>query len=263
MSAIKQLFASKSHGLFIPYLMAGDPSLEKSEKIIAQTAAMGADIIELGLPFSDPTMDGPVIEQAGARAITANVKTADVLAMVQRLREQKITTPIVLMAYANSVFYHGVSAFATQAKAAGVDALLLVDIAPEEEPDICHAIKQAGLDIILLVSPDTTPARLKAIATFEPAFYYYVAVKGQTGARAEANTNLAQGMDYLRQHLPSDAKICVGFGLSSAEQVGAVINQHGADGAIVGSKLIDVLHTQGEAAYVELLADMIKAAHHA
>ena len=237
MSRIAACFASlhdAGRKALIPYVTAGDPHPEVTVPLLHALVAAGADIIELGVPFSDPMADGPVIQQACERALAHHVSLHQVLAMVQEFRRQNTTTPVVLMGYLNPVEVMGYEAFAAAAAQAGVDGVLTVDLPPEEGHDLVERLRQQALDPIFLLAPTTTPARLKKICATASGFVYYVSLKGVTGAATLDPTAVADKVKEIRgiTALP----IGVGFGIrdgASAAAVAAV-----ADAVIVGSTLV-------------------------
>lgn len=244
MSAIDEVFfncAHESRGAFIPFLMAGDPDLGATAEYIEALAAGGADIIELGVPFSDPIADGPVNQRAAVRALAAGTKMSGILQLVARHRD-KLGVPIVLFTYFNPVHARGVERFAEQAAASGVDGVLCVDLPPEEgERDFIPALREQGVDTIFLLAPTSTRDRVARVAEASTGFVYYVSRTGVTGERSALATDLVRDVKRLRKRL--DQPLAVGFGISTPQQVAAVGDI--ADGVVVGSSLVRLIEEQG------------------
>jgi tryptophan synthase alpha chain len=218
----------------IPYITAGDPHPRHTVALMHALVDGGADVVELGVPFSDPMADGPVIQLACERALAHGTSLAQVLAMVARFRERDTATPVVLMGYLNPIESMGATAFARRAKAAGVDGVLVVDLAVEEAPDFAPALKGAGLDCIFLVAPTSPPARIEAIARAGSGYLYYVSLKGVTGAASLDVAAVRAKLAEIRRWTP--LPVAVGFGVRDARtaaRVGRV-----ADGVVVGSALV-------------------------
>lgn len=234
---IEQRFAdlkAKGKKALVAFIAAGDPDLATSAKILKGLTAAGADIIELSVPFSDPMADGPTIEQANLRAFKAGITLAKVLGMVRDFRATDTTTPLVLMGYYNPIYAYGVDKFLNDAKAAGVDGLIVVDLPPEEDAELCEPAKKAGLNFIRLVTPTTDAKRLPSVLRNASGFLYYVSVAGITGTKqAEADT-VGAAITELRRH--SSLPVAIGFGISTPEQAATMANK--ADGAIVGSAIV-------------------------
>ena len=222
---------------FIAFVTAGDPDPETSFAILSGLPAAGADIIELGMPFTDPMADGPSIQAASQRALKAGQTLEKTLAMVARFRTEDDTTPVVLMGYYNPVFIYGVDRFIKDAVAAGVDGLIVVDLPAEEDSELCLPAMEGGLNFIRLVSPTTDDARLPNVLENTSGFVYYVSITGITGSAApdvsKVSDNVARIKD--RTNLP----VAVGFGIRTPEQANAIASV--ADGAVVGSALVDVI----------------------
>lgn len=237
MSRIAARFAelkSKQRKALIPYVMAGDPNPAVTVPLLHDLVAAGADLLELGLPFSDPMADGPVIALAAERALAGGTSTLDVLAMVAEFRQQDPETPIVLMGYLNPIEIIGYERFVAQAEQAGVDGLLLVDLPPEEAASLDGILQQHHIDPIFLLAPTTSAARIAHVVNAARGYVYYVSLKGVTGSSALDTDEVAQRIAQIRQQ--TDLPIGVGFGIRdrvSAQAVGRV-----ADGVIVGSVLV-------------------------
>ena len=238
MSRIKDCFTAleaAGRKALIPYITAGDPAPEVTLPLMHDLVAAGADIIELGIPFSDPMADGPVIQLAMERALAHNVSLEQVLDMVRRFREDDDKTPVVLMGYLNPVERMGYAVFAKAAASAGVDGILTVDLPPEEAQDVLPVFKAQGLDSIFLLSPTTTKERARLICEQASGYVYYVSLKGVTGSSALNVTEVANRLDMLRT--VTDLPIGVGFGIRDGESAAAVAKV--ADGVVVGSVLVN------------------------
>ena len=221
----------------IPYIVAGDPSREGTVTLMHRLVDAGADIVELGVPFSDPMSEGPVIQKGHERALANGISLRDVLAMVTEFREQNAVTPVVVMGYANPVERMGYASFANACAQAGVDGLITVDIPPEEVKTLRAELTRVSIDNIFLISPTTPEARIKTIVESASGFIYYVAVKGVTGA---GHLDIADVSSYMSKIKAQTAlPICVGFGIKDAASASAVASV--ADGVVVGSALIDTM----------------------
>jgi tryptophan synthase alpha chain len=239
----------------VAYLMAGDPSLADTERLVVEAERRGADVIELGVPFSDPLADGPVIQRAGVRALTAGTSLPRVLEMVSTLRP-RVGLPLVLFTYYNPVLAFGPAAFARAAAAAGADGVLVPDLPHEESEPLRAELEPAGLDLIHLVAPTSPPDRVKIIARLSRGFVYVVSLTGVTGERHELPPDLDAQVRTLR--LVTTKPVCVGFGVSTPEQVAAVGRI--ADGVAVGSAIVRAIeqHT-GTASLVDKVGEFIGA----
>jgi len=228
---------SEGRKAFIAFVTAGDPDPETSFAILSGLPAAGADIIELGLPFTDPMADGPSIQAASQRALEAGQTLEKTLAMVARFRAEDVTTPVVLMGYYNPVFIYGVDRFIRDAVAAGVDGLIIVDLPAEEDSELCLPAMEGGLNFIRLVSPTTDDARLPNVLENTSGFVYYVSITGITGSEAPDVSKVSDNVARIkgRTNLP----VAVGFGIRTPEQADAIASV--ADGAVVGSALVDVI----------------------
>jgi len=231
-----QLRAEGRAGLVI-YLTAGDPDPNTSLALFQGLAASGADLVEIGMPFSDPMADGPAIQAAGQRALKRGMTLRRTLAMVRGLREQDPETPYVLMGYYNPIYRYGTEAFARDAVAAGVDGTIIVDLPPEEDAELAEPARREGLDIVRLATPTSDDARLPAIVAHASGFLYYVAITGITGTRSADTADVHVAVARLRRFTP--LPIAVGFGIKSPAQAAEVAKA--ADGAVVGSALVDRL----------------------
>ena len=218
----------------IPYVTAGDPSLPTTVPLMHALTAAGADIIELGVPFSDPMADGPVIQRASERALAQGVSLADVLGVVSEFRRDDSTTPVVLMGYANPIESMGVTAFADRARDAGVDGVIVVDYPPEEASDFAGLLVARGMAPIFLVSPTTPPARIASVGKLARGYVYYVSLKGVTGAGHLDTSEVAQRLAEIRKQVA--LPIGVGFGIRDAAGAQAIAAH--ADAVVIGSRII-------------------------
>jgi tryptophan synthase alpha chain len=223
-------------GLVI-YLTAGDPDPETSLTLFRGLAGAGADLIEIGMPFSDPMADGPSIQAAGQRALKAGMSLRKTLAMVGRLRERDPDTPYVLMGYYNPIYRYGAEAFARDAVAAGVDGAIIVDLPPEEDAELAGPARATGLDIVRLATPTSDEARLPAIVAHASGFIYYVAIAGITGTKSAEAASVREAMARLRRF--TDLPVAVGFGIKNPAQAAEAANA--ADAAVVGTAIVDRL----------------------
>jgi tryptophan synthase alpha chain len=219
----------------VTFTMAGDPDLETSARILDGLAEAGADVIELGMAFTDPMADGPSIQVAGQRALGAGVTLRKTLAMVRRYRDRDEATPIILMGYYNPIHNYGVQPFLKAAAEAGVDGLIIVDLPPEEDDELCLPSLEAGLAFIRMATPTTDDERLPTVLSNTSGFVYYVSYTGITGARTVDEDQVATAVARLRGR--SDLPIAVGFGIRTPEQAAAIARV--ADAAVVGSALIE------------------------
>jgi len=220
---------------FVAYVMAGDPDAATSLAVLTGLPGVGADIIELGFPFSDPMADGPAIQRAALRALEAGMTLEGTLQLARRFREGDRTTPLVLMGYLNPILSHGLEAFATDAAAAGVDGVIVVDCPPEEADPVLAAFEPAGLALIRLATPTTDAARLPTVVKRTSGFVYYVSVAGVTGVKAADAEAVAPAVARVRA--ASGLPVAVGFGIRTPEQAAAVARV--ADAAVVGTALVD------------------------
>ena len=232
--------AGEGRAGFVAYVMAGDPDPAASLDILKRLPGAGADIVELGLPFSDPMADGPSIQRAAIRALTKGMKLSGVLDLVRRFRETDAATPIVLMGYLNPLLSRGLDAFAADAAAAGVDGLIVVDCPPEEAEPLADALDGAGLDLIRLATPTTDAARLRVVARRTSGFVYYVSVTGVTGGKSARAADIAEAVARVRE--ASGLPVAVGFGIRTPEQARDVARV--ADAAVVGSALVDIVEAE-------------------
>jgi tryptophan synthase alpha chain len=258
MSRIAEAF--KKHKAFIPFITVGDPDLETTKKLVQAAADNGADLIELGIPFSDPTAEGPVIMEADNRALAAGTTTDQVFALTKELRET-ISVPFVYMTYANVVFSYGTERFMARAAEAGVDGLILPDVPYEEREDFKPACEKYGLDLISMIAP-TSEDRIAMIAKEAAGFIYVVSSLGVTGVRSQITTDIGAMVRLVKAN--TDVPCAVGFGISTPEQAARMAAV--SDGAIVGSAIMKIIAKYGRdsvpevSTYVRKMAD---AAHRA
>jgi tryptophan synthase alpha chain len=229
-----ELAAEKRAGL-VAFVTAGDPDLATSRAILEGLPEAGADLIELGMPFSDPMADGPAIQASSLRALKSGMTLAKVLEMVASFRRRDTNTPIVLMGYFNPIYSYGVERFLAEAKRAGVDGLIIVDLPPEEDEELCLPAMRAGLDFIRLATPTTDAARLPKVLTHASGFLYYVSITGITGTRSASTEAVEAAVKRLKA--ATKLPIAVGFGIRDPEQAAAIARF--ADAAVVGSALVD------------------------
>lgn len=237
MTAIDDVFRrcrKEGRAAFIPFLVAGDPDLETTEKLLGALARGGADLIELGVPFSDPIADGPTIQAAAVRALESGTKLSAILQLVARQRDE-LGVPIVLFTYFNPIFRRGVEVFAEQAAASGIDGVLCVDLPPEEgEEELIPALRARDIDTVFLLAPTSDKGRIKSVVRASTGFVYYVSRTGVTGARTSLSPTLLEEAGKLRRKIKKP--LAVGFGISSPQQVAEVAEV--ADGVVVGSALV-------------------------
>jgi tryptophan synthase alpha chain len=240
MSRITACFdALKAQGrqALIPYVTAGDPNPQVTVGLMHQMVTAGADIIELGIPFSDPMADGPVIQLACERALAHNTSLSVIFSMVAEFRQQNDITPVVLMGYLNTVEKMGYDVFVATAKKVGLDGVLMVDLPPEEGADFIQNLRQAGLDAIFLIAPTTTEERIKNVCAVGSGYLYYVSLKGVTGSAVIDTDAVAEKLALVRQH--TQLPLGVGFGIRDADSAARVAQV--ADGVVVGSVLVNAL----------------------
>ena len=238
MSRITEAFANGK--AFIPFLTCGDPSLEVTEQLVYAMEEAGADLIELGIPFSDPTAEGPVIQEANVRALAGGVTTDKVFAMVEKIRKNT-KIPMVFMTYANVVFSYGTERFIKKAAEVGMDGLILPDVPFEEKEEFDVVCKQYGLDLISLIAP-TSHERIRMIAKEAKGFVYCVSSLGVTGVRSEIKTDVAKMVEMVKE--VNDIPAAIGFGISTPEQAKKMASV--SDGAIVGSAIVKIVAKYGK-----------------
>lgn len=234
---IEQRFAdlkAERRGGLVVFVTAGDPTYEVSREIIRGLPGAGADVIEIGMPFTDPMADGPAIQASSLRALKGGQDQKKTLQLVRDMRAQDQKTPIVLMGYYNPIYAYGVEAFLADAKTAGVDGLIVVDLPPEEDSELCLPAIKAGLNFIRLATPTTDDKRLPTVLNNTSGFVYYVSILGITGTRAATDQDIAAAVDRLKRH--TQLPVAVGFGISTPERAAAVARV--ADAAVVGSAVV-------------------------
>ena len=257
MSRIEEAF--QKHKAFIAFITVGDPDLETTERVVHAAVENGADLIELGIPFSDPTAEGPVIMEADEVALKAGTTTDKVFELTKKLRET-ITVPMVYMTYANVVFSYGCEKFAQKAADAGIDGLILPDVPYEEKEEFTEVFDHYGLDLISMIAP-TSEDRIAMIAKEAKGFIYMVSSLGVTGTRSEITTDISAMTDLVKKN--SEVPCAVGFGISTPEQAAGMAEL--SDGAIVGSAIIKIIAKYGKEAagpvgeYVKEMADAVHA----
>ncbi len=237
---IERRFAAlkeEGRAALVTFMMAGDPDYDTSLAIAKALPKAGADVIELGMPFTDPMADGPAIQAAGLRALKAGQRMTKTLALVREFRKGDDETPIVLMGYYNPIYIYGNDRFLADAKAAGVDGLIIVDLPPEEDDELCLPTLKAGLNFIRLATPTTDDKRLPTVLKNTSGFVYYVSITGITGAAAPDAAKVTTAVARIKRH--TKLPVAVGFGVRTAEQARAIAE--GADGVVVGSALVDAL----------------------
>ena len=263
MTRIEKKFAAlKAEGrkAFVSYIMAGDPDVGTSLSLMKGLPAAGVDVIELGIPFTDPMADGPTIQLAGQRALEAGQTLQKTLDMVAEFRKGDATTPVVMMGYYNPIYSRGVARFLADAKTAGVDGLIVVDLPPEEDSELCIPAQEAGLNFIRLATPTTDDRRLPKVLQNTSGFVYYVSITGITGAAAAQAADVAP--EVARIKAATDLPVIVGFGIRTPEAAQAIARV--ADGAVVGTAIVQLVAenrpTEEILAFVKGLADGAHAA---
>ena len=252
---------AEGRAALVTYIMAGDPDYGSSLAILKALPRAGAGVVELGMPFSDPVAVGPAVQAAGLRALAAGQDMKRTLALVRDFRRGDDATPIVLMGYYNPIYVYGVDRFLADAKSAGVDGLIVVDLPPEEDVELCLPALEAGFNFIRLATPTTDDKRLPAVLANTSGFVYYVSITGITGAAAPDTAKVADAVRRIKRH--TDLPVCVGFGVRTAEQARAL--SEGADGVAVGSALVEAVRKslgpdgRATAATVSAVADLVRA----
>lgn len=257
MGRIGERFAAlraRGEKALVPFVTAGDPDLATTQALVLALAESGADLIEIGVPFSDPVAEGPTVQRASERALASGASLRRVLELVKTLRPQ-LETPLVLMGYCNPIFAMGETRFAEAAREVGVDGVIVVDLPPDEDEPLYPALARVGIDAILLAAPTTQPARLAKLARETRGFLYYVSLTGVTGARSELATGVEAAVRSVRAIC--DVPVCVGFGVSKPEHAREI--GRFADGVVVGSALIDEIQRAGPGpAAVDAAARFVK-----
>ena len=268
MSRIKNTFRrlkKRDETALIPYIMAGDPDLATTKKLVLEMEKAGCDVIELGAPFSDPLADGPTIQKAAIRSLRNHTSISDVLRLVADVRKES-EIPLILMTYYNLIFKYGEERFVNEAVSAGLDGMILPDLPPEEAGTLVSLAKAAGLDTIFLLAPTSTDERIKIVCKVSQGFVYYVSLTGVTGARSGIQESVRGSLQKIK--LVTDKPVAVGFGISTPDQA-AQVALWGADGVIVGSALVKVMEESigspelivNAAAFVKALKQGVLAGH--
>ena len=229
------LLRRESRGGLVTFITAGDPDFARSCRIMKGLPGVGADLIELGMPFTDPMADGPSIQASALRALKGGQTMALTLSMVEEFRTEDVETPVILMGYYNPIYAYGVARFLEDAKASGVDGLIVVDLPPEEDAELCLPALEAGVHFIRLATPTTNASRLPTVLKNTTGFLYYVSITGITGAGTASKDEVKRALQFLRPH--TDLPIAVGFGIKTPEQAADVARY--ADAAVVGSALVE------------------------
>jgi tryptophan synthase alpha chain len=227
----------QGRGGLVTFFTAGDPDRETSFEILKGLPAAGADVIELGMPFTDPMADGPAVQAASQRALKRGIKLREILEMVRAFRAGDEATPVILMGYYNPIYSYGVEKFLADAKSAGVDGLIVVDLPPEEDEELCLPALAAGISFIRLATPTTDDARLPKVLANTSGFVYYVSIMGITGTRSAAGDEVRRAVERLKRH--TELPVAVGFGIRTPAQAAEVAAT--ADAAVVGSALIELI----------------------
>lgn len=257
---IQDVFASrksKGQAAFVAYMMAGDPDGETSMKLMTQMPDAGVDIIELGVPFTDPMADGPVIEEAGIRSRKSGTTLSSVLDMAREFRERNVTTPIIMMGYCNPLHQMGYENFAKAAFEAGVDGAIIVDLPPEEDADLRSAFAVYDLALIRLATPTTDAKRLPRVVEGTKGFVYYVSMTGVTGTALSGGGAIGEQVAKVRD--ASGLPVVVGFGVKTPERAAEIAKE--ADGVVVGTAIVKTMHEQGVDAALALTKSLADAAH--
>ncbi len=253
--------ARENRAALVTYVMAGDPDPVTAQAIVDALPAAGADIIELGMPFSDPMADGETIQQAGLRALKAGMSLKGTLATAARFREKNDTTPIVIMGYYNPIYVYGVDQFLIDAKASGVDGLIIVDLPPEMDTELCLPALKADIAFIRLATPTTDDKRLPTVLKNTSGFVYYVSMTGITGGAIADYSKVNEAVARIKRHTP--LPVAVGFGVKTPEDAAAIAA--GADGVVVGTALINALkltldsESRATAASVAAVTDLVSS----
>jgi len=252
MSRIKNTFDKLDRPALITFITAGDPDAKTSLETLKSLPESGADIIELGMPFTDPVADGPVIQEANNRALAAGANMKATLAMVRSFREDNDTTPIVLMGYANPLYAYGLEAFTKDAAAAGIDGLIIVDLPPEESAELQTLANKQGIDFIRLLTPTSDKKRLPLLLEGASGFLYYVSITGVTGAAKADLSEVAEHVRTIKTH--TDLPVAVGFGIKTPEDVKAFAGF--ADAVVVGSAIIQSIVNDGSKGVKTLVSNL-------
>ena len=248
---------AKGQAAFVAYIMGGDPDRATSQAVLNALPENGVDIIELGMPFTDPAADGPTIEEAGLRSLAAGTTLTTILDMATEFRKRNETTPLIIMGYCNPVHHMGYANFAAKAKAAGIDGAIIVDLPPEEDNELREAFDVHDLALIRLATPTTDDARLPRVVAGTKGFVYYVSMTGITGAAFSQAANVTKQVAKVRK--ASGLPVVVGFGVKTPERAAEVAKD--ADGVVVGSAIVKELHQNGPEAALKLVKSLADATH--
>ena len=248
---------AKGQAAFVAYIMGGDPDRAASQAVLNALPENGVDIIELGMPFTDPAADGPTIEEAGLRSLAAGTTLTTILEMAAEFRKTNDTTPIIIMGYCNPVHHMGYANFAAKAKAAGIDGAIIVDLPPEEDSELRAAFDEHDLALIRLATPTTDDARLPRVVAGTKGFVYYVSMTGITGATFSQAGSVTEQVAKVRK--ASNLPVVVGFGVKTPKRAAEVAKD--ADGVVVGSAIVKTLHEDGPEAAIALVKSLADATH--
>lgn len=230
---------NKNKKAFVSYIMAGDPDIGNNPKMMKGLVDNGVDVIELGMPFSDPMAEGPTIQKAAKRALENSVKTKDVIEVTKKFREEDESTPVILMGYFNPIFHYGIKQFIKDSEDAGVDGFIIVDLPPEEEEEVTEHLKGTDLSLIKLATPTTDAERAKLVLNNSRGFVYYVSVAGVTGVKEAAIDSVKGQINMLKKH--TQLPVCVGFGIKTPEQAKEL--SENADGIVIGSAFVKIIES--------------------
>lgn len=250
---------AQNKAAFVAYLMGGDPDRKTSQQVLNALPENGVDIIELGMPFTDPAADGPIIEEAGLRSLKAGTTLLTLLDMAKTFRDSNDTTPIIIMGYCNPVHHMGYASFAAAAKRAGVDGAIIVDLPPEEDTELRTAFETHDLALIRLATPTTDKARLPRVVAGTKGFVYYVSVAGITGKALGQQAVISDAVTRIKD--ASGLPVVVGFGIKTAEHAKTIAKE--ADGVVIGSAIVKTLHEDGPEAALALVKSLADATHSA
>ena len=251
--------AAKKSTVFVGYMMGGDSGRAASQKLLNALPENGVDIIELGMPFTDPAADGPTIEDAGLRSLAAGTTLSTILEMATKFRKGNDTTPIIIMGYCNPVHHMGYATFAAKAKAAGIDGAIIVDLPPEEDSELREAFEEHDLALIRLATPTTDAQRLPKVVAGTKGFVYYVSMTGITGAAFSKGGDIKDQVAAVRA--ASNLPVVVGFGVKTPKRAAEVAKD--ADGVVVGSAIVETFHKEGHDAAIALVRSLAGATHKA
>ncbi len=251
--------ASLNSTAFVGYMMGGDPDSASSQKLLNALPDAGVDIIELGMPFTDPAADGPTIEDAGLRSLKAGTTLNTILKMAAEFRQTNATTPLIIMGYCNPVHHMGYAEFSRRAKAAGIDGAIIVDLPPEEDSELRAAFEEYDLALIRLATPTTDAARLPKVVAGTKGFVYYVSMTGITGSAFAKGGDIKEQVAAVRA--ASSLPVVVGFGVKTPERAAQVAKD--ADGVVVGSAIVEAFHKDGHDAAIALVKSLSNAVHSA